>query len=112
MTVQKTQKNEDATRRMNPSGVSPVVIRRLPRCDQSAADLRRFHHQYAAAQTADDPVAFGEIPSLRRGSGWELRQQAAMLPGILIQRTVGQRIDHIRAAAQHTDHRCAGGHCP
>ena len=41
MTVQKTQKNEDATRRMNPSGVSPVVIRRLPRYFRYLRELLR-----------------------------------------------------------------------
>ena len=74
-----------------------VLLQRQPRRDQRAAVFGSLHNDDAERQSADDPVADGEI---LRGGGRpqrKFRNHRARLGDLLRQGLVLPRIDHVNA---------------
>ena len=60
----------------------PALVQGIAHRDAGAALQARLHHHHSQSQAADDAVADGKIPGLRRGAQGEFTDQGA-LPGYL-----------------------------
>ena len=85
----------------------PVLVQGQPGGDQRAAVLGGLHRRHARGQAAEDAVADGEAPPLRRGAGRVFRQDGPRGGHVLVESLVAPGVDHVHPAGQHRHRRAA-----
>src|SRR3972149_3856514 len=81
----------------------PAELAGVPRRDEGAGTLRRFHHDGPQRETGDRPVAQREVPGQRRRPHGELGDQRPALEHLADELPVLGRIGHVHAAAEDGD---------
>lgn len=80
-----------------------VLLKREPGGDEAAAAEGGFHDYDAERKAADDPVADGEMPGVRKRSGRVFRNEQAPLDDRPAQSVIFFGVADIGARAEHGD---------